>query len=700
MFTPWNPESNKITTSGPLLVVFLVSLARKLLEDSKRHKADREQNNTTCDILLCDDPNNPKIIQVPWKDVKIGDIIRLANRHSIPADVVILTTSEVEARCFTETSNLDGETNLKRKEAAKTLAEIVGMRLDEEHILDELEIQKTLAKLNGSINCEKPNKNLYSFNGTANISGNNIAIGKDNVIWRGCSLRNCDYVYGFVIYVGPDTRIMMNARKAPLKTSLVYQKVNQLILLIFALQIILVIVSMIMYFVFDKNSHKHWYLGLGDEKADFGSFFTFFILYNNFVPISLYVSLDFIKFFQAIIMENDKSMYDEENEMAMKVRTAEICENLGQIQYVFTDKTGTLTRNVMELKQFFVSDKFVYGLVDTPNNKNICTCEESQIIYDPTVSFRDLHYKEDIAKNDQQSQALDIFMKCLSLCHTVIPEVKQDGSIEYRASSPDEIALVKAAKALGYNVDIKGQNVTLTVTATEKKEIFKYTILAVNEFESNRKRMSILLRCEEDNSVWLYCKGADTNMLPIFDNVDSFIPKNLAGMASLGLRTLVCGRKKVEESECLSWLEEYNQCKVAISNRDEKLSSCACEIESHLEWIGCTAIEDRLQDGVPECINNMILGGIRVWMLTGDKLETAENIGKSCQLLTPDMNVYTITGLSPTGSPSATPARSPSPTTFSETTDVIKQQLSIIPDNCKDKYAIIVTGTALLSVFF
>lgn len=722
MFTPWNPESNIFTTSGPLLVVFIVSLIRKLLEDWKRHRADNIQNGTLCEVLVSDHGSNPRLEKVEWKDVVLGDIIRVPNHTSIPADLIILTSSEPEGRCFTETSNLDGETNLKRKEAAKALCELVGVRADEESKIEEKEILDKLANLKGTIQVEKPNKNLYSFNGSVTITGNSevIPVGKDNVVWRGCSLRNCEYIYGVVIYIGPETRIMMNARKAPLKTSLIYQKVNKLIIMIFALMVVVVIVSMIMYFGFIGDASKYWFLNMDDGKADAGSFFTFFILYNNFVPISLYVSLDFIKFFQAMIMENDQSMYDEENDMSMIVRSAEICENLGQIEYIFSDKTGTLTRNVMELKQFFVSDKQIYGIVgEVAHNKEneLCTPENSAFNPDPTVSFKDLQYKKDIVKDDEQSEALDIFLKCLSLCHTVVPEKKQDGSIEYRASSPDEIALVKAAKALGYNVEISGKNVTLTINTKDpegKKEY--YTILAVNEFESNRKRMSILLQDKQDDSYWLYCKGADTNMIPLFDTFEQFIPKNLAQMACLGLRTLVCGRKKMNEIEVSKWLDEYNQCKIAIEDRDKKLSDCACKIESHLQWIGCTAIEDRLQDGVPECIHNMILAGIKVWMLTGDKLETAENIGKSCQLLTPDMTCYTITGVSPHGSPMDTPADTPAQTPASTPThkkgnlttsgntekedaeSIIKQQIDMIPSKPEGPYAVIVTGTALLSI--
>lgn len=479
-------------------------MIRKGLEDWHRKKADHEQNYASAYVL---DPNSETLTQKPCKELKIGDIIKVSYQQPVPADLLLLATSESEGNCSVETSNLDGETNLKRKEVHKLLAEIIGYRKsDASKPVDEKVLISSLLNLQGTLEYEGSTNNLYSFAAKININEQTIPLNLDHVIWRCCSLKNCDYVYGLVIYIGNDTRAMKNTRDPPLKQSLLYEKSNWLIIIVFILEILIILLSTIFSFLFYNNADEHWYLNIGSNSGSWTIIFTFLILYNNFVPISLYVSLDFVKYFQARLMENDQNMFDEENGIPMMVRTAEICENLGQIDYIFTDKTGTLTRNIMELKKFFTGN-MSYGFLDDEiirNHYRLCTRENTHFILDKTVSFRDPKYKEDIVnQNDEQGKILYDFMKCLALCHTVVPEFKES-KIGYRASSPDEEAFVKAARALGFSVFVRGKSVSIEVTNSKKNYTLHYEILCTNQFDSNRRRMSVIIKDYNDNEKYIY----------------------------------------------------------------------------------------------------------------------------------------------------------------------------------------------------
>lgn len=435
MFSSYNPESSKITTSLPLLLVFIINIIRKGLEDIKRHRADYKQNNKSVLVL---ERTNSHFIEKPWHSLKPGDIIKIHKYESIPSDIIILKTSEEDFKCFVETADLDGETNLKKRESNCQIEQNLGLsgKLSEEELL------RKLKEVEMRITYENPSSNLYSFSGKIEVNDKIYSISVNHTIWRGCNLRCCDWIIGITVYTGSDTRIMHSSKKSPIKQSNVYKTVNMLIFLIFGLELVAILVSTVCYMFFAKNLDMTYLHLDGNNKSSFSSFITFLILYNNFVPISLYVSLDFVKYFQSLYMEGDNSMMDQETGTSLKVRTAEINENLGQVKYIFSDKTGTITRNVMELKKIIVNDE-IYGLLEEEIEVRE---KDKQVIYDsPLVTFYDTKLLKDLYKN---KSGLNDFFILLSLCHTVVPEYNSNDEVEYRASSPDEVALIQVKQEI------------------------------------------------------------------------------------------------------------------------------------------------------------------------------------------------------------------------------------------------------------
>ncbi|KAJ2992991.1 hypothetical protein HDV02_002716 [Globomyces sp. JEL0801] len=360
---------------------------------------------------------------------------------------------------------------------------------------------------------------------------------------------------------------------------------------------------------------------------------TYIILFNNLIPLSLIVTMDFVKLALGTFINNDLDMYYEVNNTPATARTSTLVEELGQIDYIFSDKTGTLTCNIMEFKMASIGGVAYADVV--PDDKRLQMDENGK-----EVGYHELSRLQQHKDQGRNTKIIHEFMTLLAVCHTVIPEHDENdpNKLTYQASSPDEAALVDGAKKLGYLFHTrKPRSVTIAVQGIDNE----YQILTVNEFNSTRKRMSVLVRAP-DGQVKIMVKGADT---VIFSRIVPGCPYladtnlHLEEYANEGLRTLCIAYRDISEQEYQEWTKIYEKASLQITGRQEALDAAAELIERDLTFLGATAIEDKLQDGVPDAIHTLMEAGIKVWVLTGDRQETAINIGFSCKLLTPDMNL-------------------------------------------------------------
>lgn len=596
--------TGKYTTLVPLIFILSVSALKEIIEDVKRHRADDETNHREIEVL-----RGEIWAKVRWINVVVGDIVKVVNNSFFPADLVLLSSGEPQGMSFIETANLDGETNLKIRQALLNTSWI--------KTVDDLK------QISGRIECEQPNKHLYEFNGVIRQDGKPPAsLGPDQILLRGAILRNTSWIYGIVIYTGRDTKLMKNSTVAPLKRSTVDKLTNVQILLLLGVLFIMCLLCSIFNLLWNgKHSDTAWYIGLGTSSHNFlYNLLTFFILFNNLIPISLQVTLEVVRFVQAIFINTDLEMYHAETDTPAVARTSNLNEELGQVKYVFSDKTGTLTRNVMEFKRCAIGIE-----VYTPSE----TMESSLLVQ---------HYKQ----NHKNAELLKEMLILLSICHTVIPEKTSDGNILYHAASPDERALVQGAAKFGYVFQNRTPN-SIEITAHGVKEV--YEILAVIDFTSARKRMSVIVK-DSRGKIKLYCKGADSI---IFDRLDpsengykELLSQHLSSFAGEGLRTLCCAMVNLKPDEYEKWKALHHTATCTILNREKKIEEAADLIERKLKLIGVTAIEDKLQDGVPETIAALLQADINVWVLTGDKQETAINIGYSCKLLSQGMQLIIL----------------------------------------------------------
>uniref|UniRef100_A0A8C8SPM6 Phospholipid-transporting ATPase n=1 Tax=Pelusios castaneus TaxID=367368 RepID=A0A8C8SPM6_9SAUR len=596
--------TGRYTTLVPLLFILTVAGIKEIIEDYV----------SMIDLIWGKILRNGMWQNIMWKQVAVGDIVKVTNGQHLPADMIIVSSSEPQAMCYIETSNLDGETNLKIRQGLTQTA--------------NLQSREDLIKMTGKIECEGPNRHLYDFIGNLRLDGQSLVpIGPDQILLRGAQLRNTQWVLGIVVYTGHDTKLMQNSTKAPLKRSNVEKVTNMQILVLFCILLVMALVSSVGAFLWNRtHGEVIWYLGTNELYVNFGyNLLTFIILYNNLIPISLLVTLEVVKFTQALFINWDIDMYYQETDTPAMARTSNLNEELGQVKYLFSDKTGTLTCNIMNFKKCSIAG-VTYGQLP-PSTSESCEFDDPRLLQN--------------IENDHPTAAhIQEFLTLLAVCHTVVPE-RDGNTIIYQASSPDEGALVKGAKKLGYVFTGRTPH-SVIIDALGKEEAFE--ILNVLEFSSNRKRMSVIVRTPAGR-LRLYCKGADNVIFERLSKDSQYMEQTLLHLeyfATEGLRTLCIAYADLSENSYQEWLKVYNEASTILKDRTQKMEECYEIIEKDLLLLGATAIEDRLQAGVPETIATLMKAEIKIWILTGDKQETALNIGYSCKLLSQNMSLILL----------------------------------------------------------
>ncbi|KOS17081.1 putative phospholipid-transporting ATPase [Escovopsis weberi] len=625
---PGLSPTNRYTTIAPLVIVLLISAGKELVEDYRRRLADSALNNSKARVL-----RGTEFTETKWINVAVGDVVRVQSEEPFPADLVLVASSEPEGLCYIETANLDGETNLKIKQALPETSTMVS--------------SSELSRLGGRIKSEQPNSSLYTYEATLTMQAGGgekeLPLNPEQLLLRGATLRNTPWVHGVVVFTGHETKLMRNATAAPIKRTKVERQLNWLVLMLVGMLLILSVVSSVGDLVMrGVTGDAFGYLDL-DAANSAGKvartfvkdMVTYWVLFSALVPISLFVTVELVKYWHGILINDDLDMYHDKTDTPATCRTSSLVEELGMVEYVFSDKTGTLTCNQMEFKQCSIA-----GLMyadDVPEDRRATVGDEGDSgIWD----FKAL--RANLRGGHESAGVIDHFLSLLATCHTVIPEMDEKGRIKYQAASPDEGALVSGAVDLGYRfIARKPKSVIIDANGQE----LEYELLAVCEFNSTRKRMSTIFRCP-DGKIRCYCKGADTVILERLNDQNPHVEATLRQLeeyASEGLRTLCLAMREIPEQEFVEWQRIFEAAATTVGgNRADELDKAAEIIERDFFLLGATAIEDRLQDGVPETIHTLQQANIKVWVLTGDRQETAINIGMSCKLLSEDMMLLIV----------------------------------------------------------
>ena len=663
--TPLAPYS-AVSALLPLSVVITATMLKEGVEDWRRKQQDIELNNRIVKVHR----GNGSFEETKWKYIKIGDVIKVEKDNFFPADLILLSSNYPDGICYVETMNLDGETNLKIKQALE--------------VTSDLQEDGDFTNLRQIIKCEDPNANLYSFVGTMDYKGMQHPLSPQQLLLRDSKLRNTDYIYGAVIFTGHDTKVMQNATEPPSKRSKIEKKMDYIIYLLLCSLLGIALLGSVFFGIWTKadlrnGELKRWYLRPDDstvfydpKRAPLASFchlLTALMLYNYFIPISLYISIEMVKILQAVFINQDIDMYDEESDKPTHARTSNLNEELGQVDTILSDKTGTLTCNMMEFIKCSIAGT-AYGQSVTEVEKAMALRKgvplgdeieagghkEKQIEESPHVkgfNLKDPRIMDGNWIHEPNKDVIRDFFRLLAICHTCIPEVDETDKVSYEAESPDEAAFVIAARELGFEFYKRTQTSIVIRERDPNQNVAdyqyrKYELLNVLEFSSSRRRMSVIVKePEPEGRILLFSKGADsvmfTRLAPDGRKFEEETKRHINEYSDSGLRTLVLAYRVLDEKEYENFAEKFRTAKISGSaDRDEQIGEAADSIERDLILLGATAVEDKLQKGVPECIDKLAQAGIKIWVLTGDKMETAINIGFACSLLRQGMTQIII----------------------------------------------------------
>ncbi|KAI9198313.1 hypothetical protein LWI28_013685 [Acer negundo] len=694
-FSPFSP----VSLIAPLVFVVGISMLKEAVEDWQRFLQDLNVNSRTVKTRVGNGIFEDKL----WKELCVGDVVKVSKNEYFPSDLLLISSSYDDGLCYVETMNLDGETNLKIK---RCLEVTLGMNEDEE-----------FGRFRAVVRCEDPNPSLYTFVGNLDIDNQSYPLSPCQVLLRDSKLRNTDYIYGVVIFTGKDTKAVRNSTMSPSKRSRIERKMDNVIYLLFSVLLLISLVSSVGYaLVLKYDMAEWWYLRLQHDDQFFNpskpvlSFIVQFVralmLYGYLIPISLYVSIEVVKVLQAMLINKDIQMYDEVTCRSVEARTSNLNEELGQVEMILSDKTGTLTCNQMEFRKCSIAG-ISYGgdvnEVDIAASKrmnvnvegyrfSVCesdTTSESVEMFEFSVAdiiarnaalggkdgmdnpinenakisnerkqsvIKGFNFRDDRLMNNNwiyRSNVNDVtmFFRVLALCHTGIPleDDQTDHKLKYEAESPEEVSFLIASQEFGFQFCRRTQStmVLKEIDPSSKKVLEReYKLLNLLEFSSSRKRMSVIVS-DEDGQIFLLCKGADSIIFNKLGENGTLYQQettsHLSNYAEDGFRTLAFAYRKIEMGEYKHWNKIFTQAKTTIGPEREELLEKALEmIEKDLILLGVAAVEDKLQKGVPECIDKLAQAGLKIWLLTGDKKETAINIGFACSLLRQDMKQFDI----------------------------------------------------------
>ena len=394
----------------------------------------------------------------------------------------------------------------------------------------------------------------------------------------------------------------------------------------------------------------------------------FVILFSYLIPISLLVHLEVAKIYYSWCIQKDKEI------PGSVVRSTTIPEELGRLTYLLSDKTGTLTQNEMLFKKIHLGTA-AYSLETfddiEKNLRSYYTAEYAggTIAMGGDGMIGSKGGKQRIRKTGITRAGEAV--KAIALCHNVTPVYEEDAygtgvgtlsnteeateadqgtsgamaaaaaglnvNVTYQASSPDEVALVIWAEQMG--LTLIERNLTSVKLKTPLGEVVGYTILQIFPFTSETKRMGIIVKDEKTNEIVFYMKGADVVMSSIVQYND-WLDEEVDNMAREGLRTLVVAKKSLTNEQYSDFEQRYTNAKLAVVNRSAQVAAVIESLERDMELLCVTGVEDRLQDKVRITLEQLRNAGIKVWMLTGDKLETATCIAKSSRLVSKTQTIH------------------------------------------------------------
>uniref|UniRef100_A0A7N6AM32 Phospholipid-transporting ATPase n=1 Tax=Anabas testudineus TaxID=64144 RepID=A0A7N6AM32_ANATE len=651
--TPTSP----VTSGLPLFFVITVTAIKQGYEDWLRHKADNAVNKCPVHVV-----QHGKVTRKQSRKLRVGDVVFVKEDETFPCDLILLSSSRDDGTCYVTTASLDGESSHKVTE-------------------------KEVDSIHATIECEQPQPDLYkSVQHTHTCSQRS-----ENLLLRGATLKNTEYIYAVAIYTGMETKMALNYQSKCQKRSAVEKSMNAYLVVYLCILISKAVINTALKYAWqaDTNRDEPWYNQRTETERQrhvviraFTDFLAFMVLFNYIIPVSMYVTVEMQKFLGSYFIVWDDEMLDEELGERAVVNTSDLNEELGQVEYVFTDKTGTLTENNMEFIECCP------GFITKNSGSRMKT------FVSMTFNFLSLFI-------GPPQEREELFFRALCLCHTV--QVKEEDTVDgikqgihqgkstsfYISSSPDEVALVEGVKGLGFTyLRLKDSHMEIL---NRDDEIESFELLEVLTFDSVRRRMSVIVRDSRAGELYLFCKGADSSIFPrVVSGKVEQVRARVEHNAVEGLRTLCVAYRPLSPEQYQEVCHQLSGAKLALQDRDKRLAEAYDQIEKDLILLGATAVEDRLQEKAADTIESLHKAGIKVWVLTGDKMETAAATCYASKLFHRNTQILELTT-------KRTEEQSLHDVLFDLSRTVLRQHGTFLSGDCTD-FGLIIDGATLSAV--
>uniref|UniRef100_A0A8C8D8V8 Phospholipid-transporting ATPase n=1 Tax=Oncorhynchus tshawytscha TaxID=74940 RepID=A0A8C8D8V8_ONCTS len=669
--TPTSP----VTSGLPLFFVITVTAIKQGYEDWLRHKADCSINECPVDMV-----QQGTVVRTQSSKLRVGDVVMVREDETFPCDLILLSSSRGDGTCYVTTTSLDGESSHKTYYA---VPDTMAFKTEQE-----------LDSLHATIECEQPQPDLYKFVGRINIYKE-----REDPIASLCHgycvcVCVCDALLTIILHPVLENESAFSSSKPllPLPPS---RSMNAFLIVYLCILISKAVINTVLKYAWQWSADhdEPWYNHRTEIDRErhvviraFTDFLAFMVLFNYIIPVSMYVTVEMQKFLGSYFIVWDKDMYDEELGVGAQVNTSDLNEELGQVEYVFTDKTGTLTENNMEFIECCV-DGHVYIPHAICNGQILSAASSIDMIDSSPGGYRREHE--------------DLFFRALCLCHTV--QVKEEETVDsikrgihlgkptsfYISSSPDEVALVEGMKRLGYTyLRLKDSHMEIL---NKDDEIERFELLHVLNFDSVRRRMSVIVKSSSGEYL-LFCKGADTSIFPrVVSGKVEQVRARVEQNAVEGLRTLCVAYRSLSPAEYEEACHQLSDAKLALKDREQWLAQAYDLIERDFTLLGATAVEDRLQEKAADTIESLQKAGMKVWVLTGDKMETAAATCYASKLFRRSTQILELTK-------KRTEEQSLHDVLFDLSRTVLRQRsLSGLSVECQD-YGLIIDGATLSAV--
>ncbi|CAG9320190.1 unnamed protein product [Blepharisma stoltei] len=621
---PWdlNPV-DPWTTIAPLAFLICLSFIKEAKDDYNRHKEDIKVNSV--EYLHW---NGVTFEKIKSGDLEVGMFVLVNDGETVPADMVLLACSNESCNIYIDTTSVLGNGNLIERQALSETQKFLSGGAD---------LGVKLEKMYGSVKVEEANRDVLSFQGLMILAGHpkGIEIQIKHLLMRGSVLKNTTWALGFVVYAGENCKIQMNIRNQLRKTSKLEKLLNKWVVYILAFEIILVIISLFLYYY--------------ASESDFGNYHflealvVYLILYSNIFPISLFVVMDFIRLFQSKLISYQMCGNVE-------FKSTNVNENLGQVEYVITDKTGTLTENQLMLKACFVGlEEYVddESPSDTLENRLSAVSDDgrqknlTEVPFSTKHTYREGYDQDPSPQCDNSFERLrkslekensgslkTNFIRCLAMCNSLTIQWNK-----YYGPSADEIALAEGAARLGYILRNKMAD-QVEIEGPENSSMF--TIIDSREFDPETQQSKIIVKKNDEEAAFLYIKGSHFSMLEYFEketDLINTINNQIDQLGKQGLRTMVLAYKQLTALELSDFQNKVQAAKNSLLNQTLRIENAYKDLEANLEYLGIAGIEDIVLSDTKSAISDLREAGIKIWMASGDNENSCISTAISCELI-------------------------------------------------------------------